>query len=162
MNKANTFWIKLKLSGSERAELLKFSKFWICSSYSIGFSEYVITGKRLSPSTFRRWRRFVYHGNLRNMALNESGPTRTLWQKSASFSAMLWAFMCVSCTVWVSRAAVCPCERPELCQHIRTDRDFEVDLASTVTHSSFIHLNLCHRTAHYWDVMVLGYDHIRM
>ncbi|XP_003974294.2 di-N-acetylchitobiase [Takifugu rubripes] len=60
------------------------------------------------------------------MALNQSVPTRNLWQKCASLSAMFWALVCVSCTVWVSRAAVCPCDRPELCQHIRTDRDFEV------------------------------------
>lgn len=84
------------------------------------------------------------------MALNQSGWTRNKWHKSASLSKMFWVLVCLSCTVWVSRAAVCPCERPELCQHIRTDRDFEVVLPSVIiTHSSFSHLNMHRRTPSY-------------
>ncbi|KAG8003721.1 Di-N-acetylchitobiase [Nibea albiflora] len=40
---------------------------------------------------------------------------------------MLWFLLFLSSTVLVCRATVrCPCERPELCLHIREERDFEV------------------------------------
>nr|XP_046247613.1 di-N-acetylchitobiase [Scatophagus argus] len=39
---------------------------------------------------------------------------------------MSWLLLFLSSTVLVCRAAVCPCERPELCRQIRQQRDFEV------------------------------------
>ncbi|KAM8744585.1 di-N-acetylchitobiase [Acanthopagrus schlegelii] len=39
---------------------------------------------------------------------------------------MSWFLLLLSSTVLACRAAVCPCERPELCLHIRQERDFEV------------------------------------
>lgn len=75
------------------------------------------------------------------MALNQSGWICHFWERSASLSEMLWVLLCLSSTVWVSRAVVCPCERPELCQQIRSVRDFEVDLTLApiiIPHSSFI------------------------
>ncbi|KAA8589550.1 hypothetical protein FQN60_012915 [Etheostoma spectabile] len=38
---------------------------------------------------------------------------------------MFWCYLFLS-SVLVCRATVCPCERPELCQQIREERDFEV------------------------------------
>lgn len=75
------------------------------------------------------------------MSLNQSGWTCHCWQRSASLSEMLWVLLCLLSTVWVSRAVVCPCERPELCQQIRSVRDFEVGLMLApiiISHSSFI------------------------
>lgn len=39
---------------------------------------------------------------------------------------MLWSLLILSSSFLVCRAAVCPCARPELCQQIRKERDFEV------------------------------------
>ncbi|XP_044055954.1 di-N-acetylchitobiase [Siniperca chuatsi] len=39
---------------------------------------------------------------------------------------MSWFLLFLSSVFVVCRATVCPCERPELCQHIREERDFEV------------------------------------
>ncbi|XP_075878862.1 di-N-acetylchitobiase [Nelusetta ayraudi] len=41
-------------------------------------------------------------------------------------SNMLWSLLILSSSFLVCRAAVCPCARPELCQQIRKERDFEV------------------------------------
>ncbi|XP_068175855.1 di-N-acetylchitobiase [Antennarius striatus] len=39
---------------------------------------------------------------------------------------MTWFLLLLCSTFLVCRAAVCPCERPELCHQIREERDFEV------------------------------------
>ncbi|XP_070817016.1 di-N-acetylchitobiase isoform X2 [Chaetodon trifascialis] len=42
------------------------------------------------------------------------------------FLKMSWFLLLLSSTVLVCGATVCPCERPELCQQIREEADFEV------------------------------------
>lgn len=69
--------------------------------------------------------------SLSHLARRRAAHSRTgsLCAKTFLFLLKMLSFLVILCSLLTAcRSSVCPCERPELCQQIREEKDFEVNL----------------------------------